>query len=178
VKWGPRGVVVLTLAWLAGIGVSGSLDAEPAAPRFLPWTGGPPPALALRDLAGRSHELAAYRGQVLVVNFWATWCEPCREEMPSLQRLRDRLAGRPFAILAVNYGESAGQVSEFLPRAGVALDFPLLLDPGQRTARAWAVRLLPMSFLVGADGQVRYRVIGELDWTGDEADGVVRRLLP
>jgi thiol-disulfide isomerase/thioredoxin len=163
---------------LAGLGTPGPVDAEPGVSRLLPWPGGSTPALALRDLAGRPHEFAAYRGQVLLVNFWATWCEPCREEMPSLQRLRDRLAGRPFAILAVNYGESAGQIAQFLPRAGIALDFPLLLDPGQRTARAWAVRLLPTSFLVGADGQVRYRVIGELDWTGDEADGVVRRLLP
>jgi len=143
--------------------------------RFLPWKDAKTPPLALNDLAGRPHTLADHRGKVVLVNFWATWCEPCRDEMPSMQRLQERLAGRPFAILAVNHGESAARVSEFVKRA--AVDFTVLLDPNQEAPRAWRVRVLPASFLVDAAGRVRYSVIGELDWTSDEAVNTVRRLL-
>jgi len=144
--------------------------------RFIPWKDSKTPMLALSDLGGRPHTLPDYRGRVVLVNFWATWCEPCREEMPSMQRLKARLAGRPFAILAVNYGESHARVEEFVRRA--AFDFPVLLDPGQDTPRAWRVRILPASFLVGADGRVRYSIVGELDWTSRAAVEAVRRLLP
>jgi thiol-disulfide isomerase/thioredoxin len=143
--------------------------------RFLPWKAAATPPLALTDLAGRPHALADYRGKVVLVNFWATWCEPCRDEMPSMQKLRERLAGRPFAILAVNLGESQARVSEFVKRA--AVDFTVLLDPDQEAPRPWRVRVLPASFLVGADGRVRYSVIGEVDWTSEEAVDTIRRLL-
>jgi thiol-disulfide isomerase/thioredoxin len=115
---------------------------------------------------------------VVLVNFWATWCEPCREEMPSMQRLKTRLAGEPFTILAINYGESAAKVEAFLRDAGTRLDFLVLLDPGQQAARAWRVRVLPASFLVGPDGLVRYSVLGELDWSRPDVETVVRSLLP
>ena len=65
-----------------------------------PWTGGGTPALVLEDLDGRSHRLESYRGKVVLINFWATWCEPCREEMPSIDRLLRSMDGRPFAVLA------------------------------------------------------------------------------
>jgi thiol-disulfide isomerase/thioredoxin len=144
--------------------------------RFIPWREADAPGLALKDLAGRPHALADYRGQVLLVNFWATWCEPCREEMPSFQRLKERLPGAPLTVLAVNYGESSQKVGGFVQQVG--FDLPVLLDPGQRAARAWRVRLLPSSYLVDADGRVRYSVVGELDWASDAAVNAVRRLLP
>ena len=143
--------------------------------RFIPWSDARTPPLALQDLAGRPHALADYRGKVVLVNFWTTWCEPCRDEMPSMQKLRERLAGRPFAILAVNFGESEPRVRAFVKQAGV--DFTVLLDPNQEAPRPWRVRVLPASFLVGADGHVRYSVIGEVDWTGDEALDTLRGLL-
>ena len=144
--------------------------------RFVPWKQGATPPLSLKDLDGRGHALAEYRGSVILVNFWATWCEPCQEEMPSLRRLRERLAGQPFAILGVNYGgESEAKVRAFRQRLDI--DFPLLLDPGGETPRGWRVRVLPASFLVGRDGRVRYHVIGELDWASDAAVAVVRSLL-
>ena len=144
--------------------------------RFVPWKESKAPPLALRDLAGRQHALADYRGKVVLVNFWATWCEPCREEMPSMQRLKQHFAGRPFAILAVNYGESDIRAGDFLKRS--LLDLTVLLDPGQDASRAWRVRVLPASFLVGADGRVRYSVIGEIDWMSSPAIEMVRGLFP
>lgn len=152
--------------------VGGSADEA----RFVPRKDAKTPPLALRDLAGRQHALADYRGKAVLVNFWATWCEPCRDEMPSMQRLKERLAGRPFQILAVNYGEWDIRASEFLKRS--TLDLTVLLDPSQDTARAWRVRLLPASFMVGPDGRVRYAVIGEIDWMSPGAVDTVERLLP
>src|SRR5262245_32420765 len=66
------------------------------------WSGGPTPALQLNDLGGKTYRLADHRGQVVLLNFWATWCGPCREEMPSIGQLKKKLAGRPFVVLAVN----------------------------------------------------------------------------
>jgi thiol-disulfide isomerase/thioredoxin len=130
------------------------------------WTGGPPPALELNDLQGRAHRLADYRGRVVLVNFWATWCAPCREEMPSIQRLKQRFANRPFVVLAVNVDEPEARIHKFLSE--LPLDFPVLLDPEGRTTKAWKVRVLPASFVIARDGRIRYTVTGDLDWNGNE----------
>ncbi len=165
------GIVALACAALVAVPTHA---AEPS--RFIPWTQPHTPALALKDTAGRPQTLADYRGKVVLVNFWATWCEPCRDEMASMRTLRQRLAGQPFEIVTVNYGESEAKVTAYFKSAG--LDFPALLDPNQEAPRAWRVRVLPASFLVGRDGRVRYSVIGEIDWSTDEVLKTVRTLLP
>ena len=152
---------------------AGAARAEPS--RFLPWTESATLSLNLNDLAGRPHSLPDYRGSVVLVNFWATWCEPCREEMASMRKLRERLAGRPFVTLLVNHGEARARVSEFVKRESI--DFRVLLDPNQDAPRAWRVRVLPSSFLVDAQGRVRYSVIGEIDWASADAMNVVHGLL-
>jgi len=152
--------------------LTGDVRADPS--RFIPWKEPAAPSLALNDLAGRSHTLDDYRGNVVLVNFWATWCERCRDELASIQALQQRLAGRPFVILLVNYGESRARVGEFVKRESIS--FPILLDPNQEAPRAWRVRVLPSSFLVAPDGRVRYSVIGEIDWAGVEAANLVQRL--
>jgi thiol-disulfide isomerase/thioredoxin len=170
-SWGLAAAIVVTIVGGGG-GAARPVRAEPE--RFVPWTA-PTPALALHDLAGRRHALADYRGAVTLVNFWATWCEPCRDEMPSMQKLEERLRGQPFVILGVNHGEAESRVRAFAER--MRIGFRILLDPGQDAANAWRVRILPESFLVARDGRVRYRVLGELDWASDEAVNVVRALL-
>jgi thiol-disulfide isomerase/thioredoxin len=114
------------LAWVSTPFAAGGRELKP-------WSGGATPPLSLRDVLGKEHRLSDYRGKVLVVNFWATWCDPCREEMPSMQRLQDKLAGKPFAILAVDYGEGARRSG--LP-ARVPVRFPLLLDRDTSAAAA------------------------------------------
>jgi cytochrome c biogenesis protein CcmG, thiol:disulfide interchange protein DsbE len=96
--------------------------------------------------------------------------------MATMRILKERLAGQPFEIVTVNYGESEAKVTAFFKSTG--LDFPALLDPNQEAPKAWRVRVLPASFLVGRDGRVRYSVIGEIDWASDEALKTVRTLLP
>jgi thiol-disulfide isomerase/thioredoxin len=143
--------------------------------RFRPWTG-PTPPLELKDMAGKTHTLADYRGRVVLINFWATWCPPCRDEMPTLQGLHERLSGRPFAILGVNYGEMPNRIESFLRSTPVG--FPILRDPRHEAITAWRVRTLPVSFLVTPDGQIRFTIVGELDWTADDTVARVRALLP
>ena len=121
------------LAWVCALAIPGGQADEG---RFVPWKESKAPPLALRDLAGAPHALADYRGKVVLVNFWATWCEPCREEMPSMQRLQDRLAGQPFAVLAVNYGEADTRASEFVKRSSLDLTVLLDLPPSEGLARA------------------------------------------
>ncbi len=147
-----------------------------AAQQLRPWTAGATPPLALQDLDGRPHRLEDYRGKVVLVNFWATWCEPCREEMPSMNRLRAALAGQPFAVLAVNLAESEARIRRFIEQ--VPLDFPVLLDRDSSTARAWRARLLPASFVIGPDGRIRYAVVGEIDWSQPRVVTLIRELLP
>jgi len=139
------------------------------------WTGGATPELALQDLQGRTHRLADYRGKVVLVNFWATWCEPCREEMPSFERLRQSFAGRPVEVLAVNLGEPVGRVERFLER--MPLGFPMLLDRDTGVAKAWKARVVPATFVVGPDGRIRYVHYGELDWSSEPVRKRVAELL-
>jgi peroxiredoxin len=140
-----------------------------------PWTGGAAPALALTGLDGRSYDLGAYRGRVVLVNFWATWCEPCREEMPAMNALRRSLAGRPFEVLAVNLGEPESRIRRFLE--AMPLDFPVLLDRDMAAAKAWQARILPASFVVGPDGHIRYSALGALDWNEERTRRRVVELL-
>jgi len=146
-----------------------------AAADLKPWTGGKTPGLVLKDLKGATIDLADYRGKVVLLNFWATWCEPCRDELASINKLQEKLAGKPFVVLLINYGEARARVADFVKRESIA--FPILLDPNQDASKAWRVRVLPSSFLVGPDGHVRYKVIGEIDWAQADAVEIVQSLL-
>ena len=135
----------------------------PAGAEELKRWSGPTPPLELADLEGRKHRLADYRGSAVVVNFWATWCVPCRDEMPSLERLRTSVEGRPVVILAVNLAEPDSRVRKFLD--AVPVRFPILMDRDSGVAKAWQAKLLPATYIIGPDGVIRYRHLGELDWS-------------
>ena len=139
-------------------------------------SGASAPVLELPGVDGRIHRLAAYRGKVVLVNFWASWCEPCREEMPSIESLRRSLNGEPFVVLAVNVGEGAQSVRRFAD--SVQLGAVLLIDRNGATARAWGARALPSTFIVGPEGTIRYRYVGALDWSSPAVRDVIKRLIP
>jgi thiol-disulfide isomerase/thioredoxin len=165
-------------AALSGAAALLLLVAIPAAssdPPIKPWTSGATPPLELAALDGRTVALEGLRGRVVVINYWATWCEPCIDEMPSLERLRVKMKGRPFEVLAVNYGESPERVSRFV--AKMKLTMPVLLDPYKNSVDAWKVRGLPMTFIVDAKGLVRYWSFGERDWSQGEALQLVERMV-
>ena len=149
-----------------------------AAVKFSEWRGGATPPLQLKDGQGKDHDLAGYRGKVVLVNFWATWCEPCRDEMLSLEELQERLKGRPFAVLAVNMEESDAKVTRFLQSALLQKDsLTVLYDRFGKAAKDWKARLLPVSFLVGPDGRIHSTLLGAADWTAPEVMAQIEKLM-
>ncbi|OIQ72878.1 thiol-disulfide oxidoreductase ResA [mine drainage metagenome] len=141
-----------------------------------PYQGGATPPLALKDIAGNLHKLEDYRGRVILVNFWASWCPPCRAEMPSMERLKEKLAGKPFTILAVDMGETPDVVSAYIKT--VHTDFAVLLDSDGHTLKNWKVFAFPTSYVIDATGKIRYALFGSTEW--DEADTLqkISDLLP
>jgi len=132
------------------------------------WKGGPTPPLALKDLNGKAHKLEDYRGKVVMVQFWATYCPPCLMEMPSMVRLEQKLAGKPFVILAVNMGETDKEVRDFFSK--IKVSFINLMDDDGKALAAWKVFVAPSTFLLDPQGNVRYTVQGGVEW--DEAEFV------
>ncbi len=151
--------------------------AGPTERKLRPYKGNPvPPPLKLTDLDGKVHNLADYKGQVVLVNFWASWCPPCVKEMPSMQRLKEKMAGKPFVILAVNMAEPENEVRDFLATK-VKVDFPILMDCDGAALKAWKVFVFPTSFVVGPDGMIRYGLYGEFEWDTEEIVLMVEALL-
>ena len=116
----------------------------------------------LPDLAGKSHTLSAYKGKVVLLNFWASWCPPCVHEMPSMARLKSHYANQNFEILAVNLGEDSHEIKHFLEAHPV--NFPVLLDSQAEAVKAWQVFAYPSSFLVDKKGEIRFALFGATEW--------------
>lgn len=129
------------------------------------------PDFSLRDMDGVEHRLSAYRGKVVILNFWATWCPPCREEMPSMQRAWQQLKDEDIVMLAINVGEDEDRIFEFT--ASYPVDFPLLLDLDSAVIGSWPVRGLPTTFVIDPQGRIVYRAIGGRDWS---AAGLLRKI--
>lgn len=118
------------------------------------------PKLKLLDMDGKPVDLEQLKGKVVLVNFWATWCPPCRREMPSLQRLWKKLGASKLQIVAVNVGEDADTVLGFMGTLDESPTFPIVFDKDSATLRAWPVRGLPTTFLIDKKGRIAYRAIG------------------
>jgi peroxiredoxin len=134
------------------------------------------PALSLEDLGHKIHTLEDYRGRVVLVNFWASWCRPCVKEMPGMQRLQNAMSGKPFTLLAVNVEESSGTVWKFAAKVGI--HFPLLLDRDGNTAYDWGIDMYPTSFLIDPQGRIRYVAYGPRNWDDPEMIKAIEGLFP
>lgn len=143
-----------------------------------PYSGtDPTPPLVLKDLQGKKHDLSDFRGQVVLVNFWATWCPPCRIEMPSIWRLKQKLKGKRFVILAVDMGEPAASVNAFLPDK-MKRDFIVLMDKNGVALRDWKVIAFPTTHIIDAKGKIRYVHYGALRWDQTTIVQQIRKMLP
>ncbi|WP_428648769.1 TlpA disulfide reductase family protein [Roseibium sp.] len=131
--------------------------------------------LGVPDLDGRIHSLEDYRGKTLIVSFWATWCPPCRKEMPTLARLNRELGSDKFAVLAVNVGDKDKKVRAFLEQA--ELDgLPILIDDKGTLPGKWYLRGLPVTYILNGSGDVILGAIGERVWDAPEMIAALKGL--
>jgi thiol-disulfide isomerase/thioredoxin len=145
---------------------------------FSPFPGHPiAPKLKLFNMDGKQVDLEKLKGQVVLVNFWATWCPPCRREMPSLQRLWLKLGKSKIQIVAVNVGEDADTVLSFMGMLDDSPTFPIVFDKDSAVLRAWPVKGLPTTFLIDKKGHIAYRAIGGRDFDSPENIRFITELL-
>ena len=156
--------------WLSGLPVlaAASGQAWASVPPYLRWPPGrTTPALELPRWEGPVWRLADAQGQVVVLNFWASWCEPCLAELPSLELLASRQRQDGLQVVTVNFRESDSTLLRHLQRQPLSL--PILRDREGAAARAWRVRIFPTTVVVGRDGRAKFTVTGEVDWSSDAA---------
>jgi peroxiredoxin len=125
-----------------------------------PLVGSPAPEIGLKDLQGQEVRLSGLRGKIVLLNFWATWCKPCKEEMPAMQASYDKLRDQGFVVLAVNELEDAQKVAEHIRSHGHT--FLVVMDHDNRVANRYGVVGLPASFLIDRQGIVREHIFGNL----------------
>lgn len=128
------------------------------------------------DSDGGEHRLSNYKGQALLVNFWATWCAPCREEMPALNKLQEDLGGKDFQVLTIASGRNTiPAINKFFAEAKVD-SLPILLDPRSKLAREFGVLAMPASILIDRDGNEVARLPGPAEWDSETAYKVIKDL--
>ncbi len=137
--------------------------------------GGQAPAFELPTADGQTVALAGLEGKIVLLNFWATWCPPCREEMPSMERLHQEFKAQGLAVLAVNIQESPKQVAPFM--RAFRLTFPALLDSEMKVTALYQVRGLPVTYLIDRTGRLIGQAVGARDWASPAARALVRALL-
>lgn len=134
-----------------------------------------PIPFALHDVHGKTYRRDHFKGKVTIINFWASWCPPCVEEIPSLNRLRKKMAGKNFELISINYAESADRIKDFMQR--VAVDFPVLVDPEGKIAGTWKVVAFPSTFVIGPDEQIRFGANAAILWDTPEVIQQLNSLL-
>jgi peroxiredoxin len=133
------------------------------------------PDFALQDMDGQTHHLSDYRGKVVILNFWATWCPPCRKEMPSMERAQRKIKDEPIVILAVDVGEDEDTIFQFM--ANFQIGFSLLLDREGKIIKDYPVVGLPTTFIIDPAGRVVYRAVGSREWDDDALLDQLRALI-
>ena len=129
------------------------------------------PDFELMDTEGNRHRLSDYRGRPVIINFWTTWCPPCREEIPSMNRAWQVLEQEGIAMLAINMGEDEDTI--FIFSADYPADFPMLMDRSGEVIAEWPVKGLPTTYVVAPDGTIAFRAIGSREW---DDEGVLNRV--
>ena len=138
------------------------------------WAG-PLAGFSLVDTDGKNWTPADFKGRAVLLNFWASWCEPCRAEMPSLQQLADLHGPDQLLVLAINFKEKPARALQFAKSTGLRL--PVLLDVDGQAAHRWGVKVFPSTLAIGKTGQPRLRIQGEVDWRSKGAEKIIAGLL-
>jgi peroxiredoxin len=132
------------------------------------------PNFMLMDMEGEKHQLSDYKGKTVIVNFWATWCPPCRAEMPSMERAWQKIKDQGIAMLAINVGEDEDTIFTFL--GDYPANFTVLLDQNSKVSELWPLRGLPTTFIVDPKGKIIYRAIGGREWDDDKLLNMIKQL--
>ena len=135
------------------------------------------PEFTLTDMDGETHSLSDYRGKVVMLNFWATWCPPCRREMPSMEAVHQRLQDENFTVIAVNEWEDPDHVFAYMGQLTVFPTFPILFDQAGEVSKAYKVKGLPTTLVIDREGRVVYRAVGGRDFDHPEVVKLIRGLL-
>lgn len=168
---GQLSVIVVFLAVLSG---NATAQTDGLQYGLSPAYGTPmAPELDLTGLDGKRYRLSDYRGKVVIVNFWATWCPPCISEMPTLQSAWDRLHDGNFEVLAVNLGEDADTIQRFVDNFEPKLSFPILMARDQSIMTTWRIQGLPTSYILDTSGRWTYAEVGPRDFSHEH---VISRL--
>ena len=175
-KLAIAGTVLSLMVALAGVGRAAALDILPVAERTVVRLGELAPNFQLRDLNGRQVALSDLRGKVVLLNFWATWCGPCRVEMPAMEKLYRTFERKDFEILAVSTDAQGASVTRPFQQEN-HLTFPILHDADYRVGLTYGARSLPMTFMVDRQGIVRHQIFGARDWGATEAHQLVQMLM-
>ena len=166
---------VLSIVLAALLGAPLSATGAPADQSLTPISGQPAaPDFDLKDPEGRPQRLADYRGRPVILNFWATWCPPCREEMPSMQRAHEAVAAEGIAVVAVNVGDDLDAIAAFLEEEPV--DFALPMDTDSKVAQRYHTKGLPTTYIIDAQGRLAYRATGSREWDDPKLLEQVRAL--
>ncbi len=135
------------------------------------------PDFLLKDMDEQGYRLSNYRGKVVLLNFWATWCPPCRREMPSMQRLFQKLNSSDFVVIAVNQTEDPDHVFAFTGQIDADLTFPIIFDTDSQVALDYKVKGLPTTFLIDKQGKIRFQAIGGREFDHPEVEKTIIRLM-
>ncbi len=155
--------------------IVGGESAQPVA-YSRPGIGSPAPLFRLMDLNGAVHSLSQYQGKVVFLNFWATWCGPCKVEMPAMEALYQSFRSQGMEILAVSVDQQGAVVTRPFKEA-MGLSFPILHDSDYQVGLTYAARTLPMTYVIDRKGIIRQRVFGARDWNSPEARKLMSELL-
>lgn len=134
----------------------------------------PAPAFSLPDMDGKKHTLSRHKGKPVIINFWATWCPPCRAELPAMNRGWAKIKDEGIEMIAINVGESEDTIFEFM--GDHPIDFTVLLDESGEIINKWPVKGLPTTFILDKEGNLVYRAVGGREWDSDELLDVARAL--
>ena len=170
------GTALCLMAAVAGVDGVSAQDMLPVAGRSVVKLGEPAPDFQLQDLDGRFVKLSDLRGKVVLLNFWATWCGPCRVEMPAMEELYRMFPRKDFEILAVSTDAEGMSITRPFQKKN-RLTFPILHDSDYRVGVTYGARSLPMTFMIDRQGVVRHQIFGARDWGASEAQQLVQMLM-
>jgi len=143
-------------------------------PELKPYYGKQQIKLALNSIDNKTINIENYKGNVVLINFWASWCKPCVEEIPSLVRLKNKLKNKPFTILTINVGENSADIAEFKQK--VKFDLPIALDLEGTAIKDWGVYAYPSNFILDQNGVIKYTYRGALEWDSDNVVNTINSL--